>query len=168
MPNANGGQRNDLDEQIFDQVRRGPRTQDELSREIGETESEIRSRLQFLDGAGYVEQNEETGEYEFRDHPEESHLFEERPRLRWVAFAAVFLLSGALYIYLFSVVLESVAPLTPPPGVEPGEGTGPSPSGVFGVAVLLSLPFAWITARIIIAPHFVGKGQAYDVYSWRS
>jgi hypothetical protein len=161
MSNTNGGQRNDLDEQILDQVRRGPRTQDELVREVGETESEIRSRLQFLDGAGYVEKNEKTGEYEFRDHPVEAGIFEEHPRLRWLVFGAVFLLSWALYFYLFSVFLEPMLG-------EPTLLTGGNRSYVHSLAVLLSLPFAWMTARIIIAPRFVGKGLAYDIYSWRS
>ena len=136
MPNTNGRQRNDLDEQILNQVRRGPRTQTELIREVGEAESRVRSRLRFLDGAGYVEKNEETGEYEFRDHPEEAGVFEKHPRLRWLAFAAVFLFSWALYFYLFDVVIESALMGIIPPSI----------------AVVLSLPFAWITARIIIPP----------------
>lgn len=141
MPNTNGGQRNDLDKQILDEVRRGPRTQTELIREVGEAESKIRSRLQFLDGAGYVEQNEETGEYEFRDNPEEASVFEERPQLRWLAFAAAFLLSWTLYFYLLDIALESVLP-TPP-----------------SVAIVVSVPFAWITAHVIVPPSAFGPGS---------
>jgi hypothetical protein len=161
MQRTNGKQQNDLDERILDRVRQDPRTQSELVREVGEAESRVRSQLQFLDGAGYVEKNEETGEYEFRDHPGEPHLFEEHPRLRWLAFGAVFLLFGALYFYLFSVFLEPMLG-------EPTLLTEINRSYVRSLAVLLSLPFAWMTARIIISPSFIGKGLAYDVFSWRS
>ena len=149
MQDANGGQRSDLDEQILERVRHGPRTRDELVTEVGEAERRIHSRLQFLDGAGYVEQNEETGGYELRDDPEEPDVFEERPRLRWVAFGAVFLLSGALYFHLLDVVYESAFDVTVLPIV----------------ALVFALPFAWVTARTIVSPRLIGEGQAYRIFN---
>ena len=129
-PEEREAKRADLDGRILDALREGPQTQSDLVTEFREPREQIRSRLQFLDAAGYIEsRGEETVRYELREDPRETGFFEEHPSLRPVAFVGVFLLSGVLsYAFLR-------------PRVE-----------LPFVAVVVALPVAFVIARIVIAP----------------
>lgn len=120
----------DLDRRILDELREGARTKRELVVELGEPRERIRSRLQFLDGAGYIETSEaDPDRYELREDPRESGFFEDRPYLRPVAFGAVLFLSGSLYYAFLHYYLEPLI-----------------------VAVAVAVPLAFVTARIVVAP----------------
>ena len=130
MSNQHEQDENDLDGRILDALREGPQTQADLATELRAPRERVRSRLQFLAGAGYIESSDgETNRYELCEDPREVGFFEEHPFLRPVAFGGILLLSGVLSY----VVLRSY--------VEPPF-----------VAVVIALSIALITARIVIAP----------------
>lgn len=129
-PERNETGQTDLNGRILDELREGARTQADLVVELGEPRERIRSQLQFLDGAGYIETSEANPDrYELREDPRESGFFEDHPYLRSVAFGAVLLLSGSLFYIVLQYYLE-------PPIV----------------AVAVAVPLALVTARIVITP----------------
>lgn len=126
-----------LNGRILDELREGARTQAELVTALDEPRERVRSRLQFLAGAGYIESSgEERNRYELRDDPRELGVFEEYPSLRPVAFGAVLLLSGSLYYVVLRQYLPTALETIVPPIL----------------AVATALPLALVTARIVIAP----------------
>jgi hypothetical protein len=99
----------DLDERIVEELREDDRTRGELVAELGVSPDRIRTRLQFLSQAGYVEKiDEETDRYELREDPQNQTLGwldESHYLVRVAASAAVMLLAGGLYYGVFQLVL---------------------------------------------------------------
>ena len=130
MSNQREQGKNDLDGRILDELREGPQTPADLTTELREPRERVRSRLQFLAGAGYIEPSEaDPDRYEIREDPSEVGFFEDHPFLRPVAFGSVLLLSGVLSYLVLRSYIE-------PPFV----------------AVVAALAIALIAARIVIAP----------------
>lgn len=94
-------------------MREGTRTREALVAELGAPRDRVRSRLQFLARAGYVERVDEGGEadrYALRADPENriAGLFADSHYLvRLAASATLMALAGGFYYGVFQMVLSS-------------------------------------------------------------